>query len=238
MNRRLLFLMLAAGLLVCGFGATRATAGTVHVTETEGTYNFVLTSDGAGHVSITYSLASITAINGAAIATGPIAATFSGDALTVTSTTTTTIPFSGALTSYTFGESPPGTQSFGTGAGAISVATLSDSVAGGFTGPSTQFLNLVGGVTGAVAPILETTVTSPTTYDFSNFNAGGAIAMSFNKVGANFAAVISHGGTISGTGGFTELDAVPEPASMALLGIGMTGFFAYRRFLKRKAITR
>jgi len=32
-------------------------------------------------------------------------------------------------------------------------------------------------------------------------------------------------------------DAVPEPASMALLGIGMSNFFAFRRFLKRTART-
>ena len=99
MNRRLLLLMLTIGFFVCGLGATEVMAGTVTVTEAEGTYNFVLTSDGAGHVSITYSLASLTSVNGAAIATGSVAATLSGDALTVTSLTTTAY---GALTSVFF----------------------------------------------------------------------------------------------------------------------------------------
>lgn len=35
--------------------------------------------------------------------------------------------------------------------------------------------------------------------------------------------------------GFSSL-TVPEPTSMALLGIGMTGFFAFRRFFKRTSV--
>jgi len=242
MNRRSLFLMLAAGLLMCGFGATQARAGSVLVTEDEGTYNFAMTSDGKGHVSITYSLVSLTAINGAAIPSGPIAATFSGDALTVSSTTATALPYGGIVTSYKLSEIPAGTNTFGTGAGAITVATVSDSVTGGATDPSGQFLNIVGHVTGAPTTLLDMSGSTPI-YDFSNFKAGGDLTLSFSKVGADFAAVILHGGTISGTGGFSQSDAsgppqaVPEPASMALLGIGMTGFFAFRRFLRRKAIT-
>jgi hypothetical protein len=36
---------------------------------------------------------------------------------------------------------------------------------------------------------------------------------------------------------FIALEAVPEPASMSLLGIGMASFFAFRRFFNKKTVT-
>jgi len=49
-----------------------------------------------------------------------------------------------------------------------------------------------------------------------------------------FGGTATVGGTIDVTYTYT-VAAVPEPNSMALLGIGMAGFFAYRRLFKRPA---
>jgi hypothetical protein len=97
------------------------------------------------------------------------------------------------------------------------------------------FLNLKGSITSVVTPLLETTATSPTVYDFSRFSAGNSIIQTYNKVGADFAAMIAGGGTITGTGGFSEVAiAVLEPTSLSILGIGMMAFLMYRREFDRR----
>jgi hypothetical protein len=228
MHKRSLFLALAAAVVACSLGARESRAGTVMVSEAEGTYNFTLMSDGAGHISITYSGVLLTKINDALIPTGSIASTFGAKTVDVTSTTSVP-PF----TLYTVAETTAD-KDYGTGAGSISTATLSNTVSTGSA--ILGFLNLNGSITGVPAPLLETTATSPTVYDFSPFLTGGQIALTYNKVGVDFAAVIAAGGTVSGTGGFTEVASVPEPSSMALLGIGLTGFLTLRRFFKRTTL--
>jgi hypothetical protein len=46
----------------------------------------------------------------------------------------------------------------------------------------------------------------------------------FSKVGA----------TATGNGAFSQ-QSIPEPASMALLGIGVSGLVAFRRFFRKRA---
>jgi hypothetical protein len=226
MHRASFLSALAAALLACSVGISNATAGTEMVTSDAGTFNFTLTSNGHGSITITDTLALLTTINGAVPAGGPVAATFADVTATVTllvsAPPVATYSLSGS-SSKTYGD------------GSISNATLGYSLTSAVAiNPS--FLNVTGKITGVSSPILETSGTSPTIYNFSNYASGGSLTETYTSVGANFASVIANGGTITGTGAFAQaVSSVPEPSSMALFGIGMTAVVAFRRVFKRSA---
>jgi hypothetical protein len=121
------------------------------------------------------------------------------------------------------------TKTFGTGS---SSAELTYNLTAGVT-PLANFFNLTGLVTSMVTDALPG-------FTFAPFNAGGInnitlTATSF--MGANsFASVISTvGASATGSGAFSEV-AIPEPVSLTLMGIGLSGLFTFRRFFKRTSV--
>jgi PEP-CTERM motif len=226
MHRPSFLSALAAALLACSVGISNATAGTEMVTSDGGTFDFTLTSNGHGSVTITDTFALLTTINGALPAGGPVAATFAD--ITATVNLLVSAP---PVTSYSLSGSSSKTYGDGTGSNATLGYSLTSAVA---INPS--FLNVDGKETGVSSPLLETSGTSPTIYNFSDFASGASLTETYTSVGANFASVIANGGTITGTGAFTDaVNATPEPSSMALLGIGVTAVLAFRRVFKRSA---
>jgi hypothetical protein len=210
-----------------------AMAGTVSVSEDAGTFSFTLTASNHGTFTITYTDALLTTINNAPIPTGLIAAQLPASAENnVTSTAT-----AGIFTSYTLAQATPPQESFGVPPGSILTATLQYNLTSGFA-VDPGFLGLTGKMTGVPSTLLETSATAPTIYNFSPFTNGGAVTQTFTKTTANFASVIANGGTITGTGAFTDQAVVPEPTSVALLGIGVSCFFAFRRCFKSNVVVR
>jgi hypothetical protein len=109
------------------------------------------------------------------------------------------------------------------------VLTITGSATG--TGASSVGETLVNTATGALIGSLTASTSSP--QDTITFAGVQSITVTKDLIlnggtdGSASVSVVSQGFSSSGT--------VPEPTSMALLGIGMAGFFTYRRLFKRAA---
>ena len=217
MIKRFSFLAYAAVLaLAC---SAPAKAGSVTVSSDAGTgYVNVANAGGAGGPVVVTTATSpptwIDSVNGAAV--------------------TPLLPLS--ITESITGYAPVGPGfvdviTSGTGSKTISDAdgdtvTLTFSITSGVV--SDQAFYTAGKITGATGS------TDVGGYDFFTM-VGGTVAIGIQKDGANFNTLFNSGGSVK-TAGMSMSQSVPEPTSMALLGIGMTGFLAFRRLFRRNSV--
>jgi hypothetical protein len=202
------FLLMLAGAAVAAMLSSSVQAGIVVVSDAGGGSADVLgTSTGATVNTTAYTSDAINSINGSHISP--------------------TLPLSLTLTLTGSGTSITG----GSGVKDIGNTVIDFTITGGIAFGS--HLNVDGTITSVSNP------KGNPGYDFS-LMPGGLISISLDHTGANFANVVGHNHTkvkSAGLGVEESAGAIPEPASMVLLGMGATGLLGLRRLLSRTRVT-
>lgn len=232
--------VLAVTALVAALAVTPSRAATVVVSGDSGTLGaFTLVNNGGGNFAVVLPFSDsgrLSEVNGQAVSTVADFGTNLGITVTSGLGTHNYGVTSGVLTKI-FRSTPPSAPN--------PFALLNYQFVSGQAGDGATSADLVlkGTVVSVSNPLVDVT---PNTYDFTQmsgkeisitltglFPSGGAFASMFD-----FMSNSTSGQSITGNvSTFSQGVAVPEPASVALMGIGLGGLLAYRRrFAKRATV--